>query len=162
MSERKASRKPSLLPGWAWRGLAGLVVSLGIVMIIYSVSTERWISAAWYGVLTVGTGALLLRRLRRRRMASPATAHSSDASPAAFSWDDPTLKRGAAILLLVCVGTCLLGVAVVLRGAGMGSSPSEQDRWVDLIGGPVLAFIGFGTSTRVIWRWRRRAPLRRP
>ena len=161
MSERKASRQSSLLPGWAWPLLAGLVICLGIVMIIYSVSTERWTSAAWYAVLNLGTGALLLRRLRARRLASPAPAHSGDASPAALSWDDPNVKRGAAIFVLVGVGAGLLGVAALLRDAGMGSSPSEQDRWIGLIGGPVFALLGFGASARVIRRWRRRAPLRR-
>jgi hypothetical protein len=162
MSERKASGQPLLLPSRAWRWFAGLVVSLGIVMITYSVSTERWISAGWYGVLTVGTAAPFLRRQRTHGMTSRPRAHSRESSPAAFSWDDPGLKRGASIFVLVCAGIGLLGVAALLRGAGIGATPSEQDRWIGLIGGPVLAFLGFGTSARVVWRWRRRAPLRRP
>lgn len=128
-------------------GLTGLAVALGIV---YSFSTEKWTSAVWYCVLTVGLGALFLPGLRRHSKASRPTAHSDDASPGAISWDDPKLQRGAAIFVLICAGIGLLGVAVVLRGAGMGSAPSEQDRWIDLIGGLLLAFIGFGTSVRVV------------
>ena len=161
MSERKVSGQQTLLPEWAWRAIAGLVVSLGIVRIIYLLSTERWTSACWSGVLTIVMAALFLRRLRRHSMAPRPTAHSDDASPTALSWDDPKVKRGAAIFVLVGVGAGLLGVAALLRGAGMGSVLSEQDRWIGLIGGPVLALLGFGTSARVIGRWRRRAAPRR-
>ncbi len=162
MSERKASSQSLSLPGWAWRWFAGLMVSLGIVRTTYSLSTERWTSACWSGVITIGMAALFLRRLRRDRMASRPSAHSGDASPAALSWDDPKVKRGAVIFVLVGVGAGLLGVAGFLRGAGMGTVLSEQDRWIDLIGGPVLAFLGFGASARVIGRWHRHAPPRRP
>jgi len=161
MSERKASGQP-LLPSWAWRWFVGLVVSLGIVTTTYRFSTERWTSACWSGVLTIGMAALFLRRLRTHRMASRPRAQSSESSPAAFSWDDPGLKRSASIFVLVCAGIGLVGVAALLRGAGIGATSSEPDRWIGLIGGPVLAFLGFGTSARVVWRWRRRAPLRRP
>jgi hypothetical protein len=112
-------------------------------------------------VLTVGLGALFLRGQRWHNMTSRPAAHSEHAWPGAFSWDDPRLKREAAIFVLVCAGIGLLGVVVVLRGAGMGAAPSGQDRWIDLIGGLLLAVIRFGTSVRVVWRWRRRAPLRR-
>jgi hypothetical protein len=146
MSERKASGQPSLVPWWAWRGLAGLSVALGIVMIIYSFSTERWTSAVWYGVLTVGLGALFLRGQRWHNMGSRPAAHSEHAWPGALSWDDPRLKRGAAIFVLVCAGIGLLGVVVGGRGAGMGAAQSGQDRRVDLIGGLLFAFIGFGAA----------------
>lgn len=161
VSLHKGGKRPSVLPRWARVALIAVIVSLGLLTAGLSLAAERWSSAIWHGLTTLVVTIVLARGLRRREeRVARVDGLLEDIGGATPSWDAPGFKKAAANVVLVCVLVGLFGLAMLWWGAARSST--AYDEWLMLAGGPVLMLLGFGTASRIVYRWRRRAPLRQP